>query len=281
MTMDVGSAYAYCEQLTREHAANFYYGIRLLPPEKRAALSSAYAFARRVDDIGDGDLPRTDKHGLLDAARRDLKQLGMPTDDPVLIALADATGRYPIPLTALEELVDGVEMDVDGTIYETFDDLVVYCRRVAGTVGRISLGIFGARDYEDATTRADALGVALQITNILRDVREDREMGRRYLPNDDIERWRVDPDLTGPPDAFAALVRFEADRAREWYARGFGLLPLLDRRSRSCVAVLAGIYRRLLARIEQHPEQVLETRLSLSTAENAWVALRGLAVARP
>jgi phytoene synthase len=281
MTMDVASAYSYCERLTREHAANFSYGIRLLPPPKRAALSAAYAFARRVDDIGDGDLPHADKHAQLDAARRELKQLGAPTDDPVLIALTDATIRYPIPLTALEELVDGVEMDVDGTIYETFDDLVVYCRRVAGTVGRISLGIFGARDYEEATTRADALGVALQITNILRDVREDREMGRRYLPSEDVDRWQVDPDLTGPTDAFAKLVRFEAARAREWYARGFGLLPLLDRRSRSCVAVMAGIYRRLLTRIEDHPKHVLETRLSLSTSEKAWVALRGLAVARP
>jgi phytoene synthase len=279
--VDTHAAYAHCERVTREQAANFAYGIRLLPPPKRAALSAAYAFARRIDDIGDGDLSTEDKHRCLADARRDLAALGGDTDDPVLIALADATARYPIPHDALAELIDGVEMDVDGTTYDTFEDLVVYCRRVAGTVGRISLGIFGARDLDAAMPLADALGVALQITTILRDVREDRELGRRYLPRSDVERWGVDPALDGPPAAFASLVRFEAGRAREWYARGFELLPMLDHRSRACVAAMAGIYWRLLTRIERTPELVLERRLSLPTREKAWVALRGLTVGRP
>lgn len=278
---DVRAAYEHCERVTRAQAANFYYGIRLLPPEKRAALCAAYAFARRVDDIGDGDLPIEDKRRALDLARRGLASLHDAIDDPVLVAVADATTRYPIPVPALGELIDGVEMDVLGTTYETFDDLVVYCRRVAGSVGRISLGVFGSADHAEAEPRADALGIALQITNILRDVREDRSLGRRYLPRADVERFGVAPDLTGPPDRFAGLVRFEAARAREWYARGLELLPLLDRRSRACVAVMAGIYRRLLSRIERRPELVLETRVSLPPREKAWVALRSLAGARP
>jgi phytoene synthase len=281
MTVDVVRAYEHCERLTRERAANFYYGIRLLPPPRRAALCAAYAFARRVDDIGDGDLPSTAKQRELDRARHDLERLQDATDDAVLIALFDASRRYPIPLDAFAELVDGVEMDVRGTTYDTFDELVVYCRRVAGTVGRISLAIFGSDDPRAAEPCADALGVALQITNILRDVREDRSLGRRYLPREDVERFEVDPGLCGPPANFAALVRFEAARAREWYARGLELLGFLDRRSRVCVAVMAGIYRRLLARIERDPETVLERRVSLSPSEKAWVALRALAGATP
>jgi 15-cis-phytoene synthase len=280
-TIDARMAYAHCERVTREQAANFYYGIRLLPRPKRAALSAAYAFARRVDDIGDGTEPQAQKRRELESARRDLEALSTPSDDPVLVALADAVDRYHVPVDALAELIDGVEMDVDGVTYETFDDLLVYCRRVAGTVGRISVAVFESRDEEQAIPLADALGVALQITNILRDIREDRELGRRYVPWCDIEQWGVAPDLSGPPEAFAGLVRFEAARAQEWYSRGFELLPLLDRRSRACVAAMAGIYWRLLARIEHSPELVLETRVSLSSREKAWVAVRGLALTKP
>src|SRR2546423_3290466 len=185
--------------------------------------------------------------------RKDLDGLGGPTDDPVLVALADTVSRYPVPRLALCELVDGVEMDVAGTRYASFDELLAYCRRVAGAVGRLSLAVFGAGDLDAAVPRADALGVALQLTNILRDIREDAAMGRVYLPADDLERHGVvvDGAVTGD---LSGLVRFEVERAEDWFSRGLELLPLLDRRSRACTAAMAGIYRRLLARIAPHPQ---------------------------
>ena len=201
-------------------------------------------------------------------------------DDPVLVAIDDAARRYRLPMEEFGQLIDGCEMDVTGTTYATIDDLVGYCRRVAGSIGRLSLSVFGTTYPESAEPRAEALGVALQITNILRDVVEDREMGRAYLPQEDAERFGCAPDLSGPPEALAALVGFETARARTWFATGLELLPLLDRRSRACVAAMAGIYRRLLGRIEADPALVLQGRLSLSTAEKLRVAGKALSVGR-
>ncbi|MGI8752431.1 MAG: presqualene diphosphate synthase HpnD [Acidimicrobiales bacterium] len=279
--MNVAEAYARCEEVTRAEARNFSYGIRLLPRPKRQAMSALYAVARRIDDIGDGTDPTTIKLDALAATRKDLAAVGTdPTaagDDPILIALADAARRYPIPMSALEELIDGCEMDVNGSTYETFDDLVGYCRRVAGTVGRLSLGVYGCADPVAAAPLADALGVALQITNILRDIVEDRDtMGRVYLPRADLDRFGAGDDLRGPVDNVVAIIAFEAARAETWYADGLRLLPMLDRRSRACTAAMAGIYRRLLVRIQRDPAAVLHTRVSLPPWEKAQVALSGL-----
>jgi 15-cis-phytoene synthase len=175
-------AYAYCQNVARREAANFYYGIRLLPKERRNALCAIYALARRVDDIGDGSAPREEKLRRLDEERGKLASVDTTYDDPVLVALADAVVRYPIPFDAFTELIDGVQMDIVGTRYETFADLLPYCRRVAGAIGRLSLGVFETRDRETASVYADDLGVAFQLTNILRDIREDLEQGRVYLP---------------------------------------------------------------------------------------------------
>ena len=172
-------------------------------------------------------------------------------------------------------------MDVIGTSYETIDDLVGYCRRVAGSVGRLSLAVFGSDDLERAVPLADALGVALQLTNILRDVVEDRSFGRVYLPRADAESVGCPPDLSGPAPKVALLVALECGRADQWFAEGLQLLPLLDRRSRACVAAMAGIYRRLLARIEREPDAVTRGRVSLPTWEKAAVAARSLAGAQP
>jgi phytoene synthase len=300
--MNTAEAYRHCQLVTNREARNFSYGIRLLPPVKRAALSAIYAFSRRVDDVADGSLPTDEKLTALAQVREELDALGRPTDDAVLVALADAVSRYPVPRSALGDLVDGVEMDVVGTRYATFEELLLYCRRVAGAVGQLSLAVFGARDVEAARPRADALGVALQLTNILRDVREDAEMGRVYLPVDDLERfgWRAGDELpwsgaavdrpgagtsgpasrAGNPD-LAGLVRFEAERAEQWFGRGLELLPQLDRRSRACTAAMAGIYRRLLARIARHPEAVSAGRVSLPPWEKAWVASASLAGGAP
>lgn len=290
MTLDPGlqSAYRHCETVTRSEARNFSYGIRLLPPVKRRALSAVYAFARRVDDIGDGVLPADQKLARLATARSELAHVDPDHRDPVLAALGDAARRLPIPLEAFEELIEGVEADVRGTSYATFDELLHYCRCVAGSVGRLSLGVFGTArpaDMTQASSKADALGVALQLTNILRDVREDLASGRLYLPAEDLDRFgcHLDPRLPAGLEAhdgrLERLVVFEVARAQRWYDEGLRLVPLLDRRSAACCGAMAGIYHRLLCRIAVDPGAALRTRTSLSGWEKAAVALRSLAVA--
>jgi 15-cis-phytoene synthase len=293
--MDVAAAYRHCEEITWSQARNFSYGIRLLPPDKRRALAAVYAFARRIDDIGDGTMPAADKLTALAAARASIMVVargGVPASpgtpgteaggDPVLVALADAGRRFPIPLEAFGELIDGCEADVRGTSYTTFDDLRIYCRCVAGSIGRLSLGVFGTRDVATAAPLADALGVALQLTNILRDIREDYRDGRIYLPDEDFKRFGTElrPDGSGWPAAdpkLVDLVVFEAERARDWYARGLRLMPMLDRRSAACTGAMAGIYFRLLQSIAAAPELVLQRRVSLSPGQKAMVAVRSLA----
>ncbi|MFJ9824162.1 presqualene diphosphate synthase HpnD [Streptomyces sp. NPDC101160] len=285
----VQAAYSYCEAVTGAQARNFAYGIRLLPTEKRQAMSALYAFSRRVDDIGDGPLAPADKTDRLEATRALLGrvragEIEEDDTDPVAVALSDAARRFPIPLGGLDELIDGVLMDVRGATYETWDDLRVYCRCVAGAIGRLSLGVFGtqpgAAGSERAAEYADTLGLALQLTNILRDVREDAGNGRTYLPADDLAKFGCADGFgtgTPPPGAdFAGLVHFEVRRARALFAEGYRLLPMLDRRSGACVAAMAGIYRRLLDRIERDPEAVLRGRVSLPGREKAYVAVRGL-----
>ncbi|HTA12150.1 MAG TPA: squalene/phytoene synthase family protein [Solirubrobacteraceae bacterium] len=291
-------AYRHCEAITRAQAANFYYGIRLLPRERRRAMCAVYAFARRIDDIGDGTLTPEQKLAGLDQA---LVMLGDDAQaDPVASALADARYRFALPLDALSELVEGVRMDVNGESYEDFEQLLVYCRRVAGGIGRLCLAVFGLRtdaagQEQRAQVLADELGVALQLTNILRDVREDALGGRVYLPAEDLRRFGIPlgeptaPAGTTAPatllaaledeaqrEQLAALVRFEAERARQWFDRGLELTELLDRRSAACVQAMAGIYRRLLERIDSHPEEAARRRLSLPAHEKALVAARGL-----
>ncbi len=260
-----------------------------------------------VDDIGDGELPREEKRRRLDEQSAVLARLaadpagGTESLDPVMVALADARTRFPLPIDALGELIEGVRMDVEGVSYETFDELVVYCRRVAGTIGRVCLAIFGLRrqggDLARADRLADELGVALQLTNILRDIREDALRGRVYLPREDLRRFGL-PAEQGPEGAgallasielaerdgrdpsqggeLAELVHFQAARGREWFEHGLELAPMLDRRSAACVLAMAGIYRRLLERIDAHPEVALRRRMSLPVHEKAWVAVRGM-----
>ncbi|MEX2210626.1 MAG: squalene/phytoene synthase family protein [Gaiellaceae bacterium] len=236
--------------MSSARGSSFYYGIRLLPRDRREAMFAVYAVARRIDDIADGDLPADEKLRLL------------------------AEERAALPHGPFHDLIDGAELDVRGTTYETFDDLLLYARRVGGSIGRLSLGVFGASDHAAAEPLADDLGVALQLTNVLRDVREDLARGRMYVPLEDLERFRV--TLDPPSGPVAELVRFEAARAEEWFARGLGVLAYLDRPSATSVAAMAGMYRRILRRIEAEPELVLERRISLPAWEKGWVAARSL-----
>jgi phytoene synthase len=280
---DVESAYQSCEEITRAEALNFFYGIRLLPAEKRRAMCAIYAFARRVDDIGDGDLPKDEKLRQLTDARATVAWNGgppAPTSDPVAVALRDAYERFGLPVDAFADLIDGVEADVRETEYASFDELVGYCRQVAGSIGRLSLAVFGSKDPATADALADDLGVAMQLTNILRDVMEDHERGRVYLPREDFARFDCPPDPTSAPvAALRELIRYEAARDREWFDRGLGLVPMLDPRSAACVAAMTGIYRRILDRIDRSPGDVLRGRISLPPWEKAWVAAGSLASA--
>jgi phytoene synthase len=273
----IAEAYRSCEQLTHAAAANFYYGIRLLPAPRRAALCAVYALARRIDDIADGPLDAGSKHEALQEVRTSVHSVWAAGHDDVLIALGDACRRFPIPVSAFEELIDGADMDVAGATYETFDDLLAYCSCVAGATGRLTLGVFGAREREHAAARANALGVAMQLTNILRDIREDAEMGRVYLPHEDLERFGCDLTFEPDPIAAAALIGFEADRAQRWFEEGLRLLPLLDRRSAACAGTIAGIYRQLLERIRARPLSVFQDRVALTKWEKYGTAARSLA----
>jgi phytoene synthase len=278
--LEVDYAYAECEGVTRREAANFYFGIRLLPRPRRQAMSAVYAFARRIDDIGDGDLPTEEKLAALAAQRESLAALDGDADGagPVAIALAHAQHHYGLPVEALELLIDGVEMDVRDARYETFDELLVYCRQVAGSIGRLCLAIFtdGAAG-EAAAGLADDLGVAMQLTNIIRDVREDQARGRVYLPREDLSRFGFEELPQAPGERADQLIRFEAARARSWFERGLGLVERLDPRSAACVLAMTGIYRSILDRIEREPSVVLSRRVSLPAWEKAWLAARSVA----
>ena len=274
--MNAAAAYAECRRIARDSGSSFYAGMRLLPADRRDAIFAIYALARRIDDIADGDLGTDEKLAELMRVRTELDSLD-DTGDPVLVAVADAARRYPIPLAAFGDLVDGAEMDARGSEYATFADTELYGRRVAGSIGRLALGVFETTDRPAAERLADELGVALQLTNILRDVSEDVSIGRVYLPREDLYRFGChigNGRIEGPAEL---LIAFEAQRALGRLELGLALVPLLDRRSAACVLAMAGSYRRLLQRIAAHPKLVLGGRPSLRRWEKGWVLAQSLA----
>ncbi|HTT58922.1 MAG TPA: phytoene/squalene synthase family protein [Acidimicrobiales bacterium] len=278
--MNVDAAYDWCEHVTRHEAKNFAYGIRLLHEPERKAMSAVYALARRIDDIGDGEGSPEEKQAALTLLRKDIDPIDPSTHDPVLVAVRDAAARYSLPMECFSEIIDGCEMDLHNASYETIDDLVRYCRNVAGSVGRLTLAVVGSDDLERAIPLADSLGVALQLTNIVRDVLEDRERGRVYIPRADAQRVSCAPDLCGPEGAIARVVAYECGRAQRWFDEGLQLLPLLHGRGRACVGALSGIYHRLLLRIENNPIAVTRGRVSVPTYEKVVVAAQSLWAAR-
>jgi phytoene synthase len=271
--MTVEQAYAQVERLTRRQARNFAYGIMVLPRPKRQAIAAIYAFARRVDDVADGELPVDEKRSRLEELH-----LGVdadPGEDAMFVALADARSRYPIPAGALHDLVDGGLQDTEQSRYADFDELHGYCRHVAGAVGVACVAVYGSAEIE----RAETLGVALQLINIARDVREDWELGRVYLPQDELEAYGVSEDdiaagHTGPE--WRALMAFQASRARAYLDDGLSLLDSLDSRSAACVATFAGLYRATLDRIEARGFDVFEGSVRLSPLTKLRIVGAGL-----
>ena len=290
--LQLQAAYSVCRHIARSAAKNFYYGFLVLPGEKRNAISAVYAFMRRADDISDDPaLPAEQRRQKLDDLIQALRRVasGERTDDPVLFALADSQKRYNIPLELLEKLVEGTEMDVPPTKagsgmsvpqqqYETFDQLYDYCYHVASVVGLICIRIFGYRDPR-AEKLAEQTGIAFQLTNILRDVREDAQLGRVYLPREDFARFGLDiHSLTNgsAPKMLRPLLEFEALRARGFYKAAEELLPLVDEDSRPALWALVEIYRRLLERIIARNYDVFSQKIRLSTAEKLSVLGKGL-----
>jgi phytoene synthase len=273
----VEAAYAEVERLTRARARNFAYGIMLLPKPKRRAIAAIYAFAREVDDVADDP-------GLQDDAKRErLEQLRAGLDraadaNAMFVALADARRRYPIPGEALHDLIDGGVQDTEQVRYATFEDLRGYCRRVAGAVGIACVAVYGA----DERQRAETLGVALQLINIIRDVGEDWTLGRVYLPQDELAEFGVsEADIAAGrcSGEWRALMAHQAKRARSHLAEGRTLLPRLDRRSAACVAAFANLYAATLDRIEERGYDVFGEPPQLSSLTKLRIV--GAGVLRP
>jgi phytoene synthase len=265
--MSVQEAYAEVERITWREAKNFAYGIMLLPRPKRQAIAAIYAFARSVDDIADGELSPEEKRARLEGFRA---ALDSDLTDPVFVALRDARERFGIRRQPLAALVDGGIQDTEQTRYRDFDELRGYCEKVAGAVGLACVPVYGSDDTEHAMT----LGIALQLINIIRDVDEDRRLGRVYLPQDEITAFGVE-ELAPSPE-FRELMAFEAERARAHLAEGLRLLGSLDRRSALCVRTFAGLYRETLDRIEAGGFDVFREKLRLSTPRKLTVVARGL-----
>ncbi len=307
--IQLAAAYAVCRGVTRTNARNFYYAFLILPRAKRDALAAVYAFMRHSDDISDDPkLSPQEKSTQLAAWRAELHRVleGGSTDDPVLFALADAQQRFTISVALLDQLITGTEMDIPSRVdtgdspvspivlYPTFDDLRRYCYHVASVVGLITIRIFGYRDPA-AEPLAEDLGVAFQLTNIIRDVKEDAAMGRIYLPADDLAQFGLlngaaDHETPGAPpwpvlpgweiltkgDKLRPVLALETQRARELYGAADRLLPFIDADCRPALWALSEIYRRLLERIAQLDFAVFGEKVRLSTAEKSGVLARGL-----
>ena len=294
MSGQLSHAYAVCRGISRRAAKNFYYGFMVLPAEKRNALSAVYAFMRHADDISDEPgvdplLKRQKLNEWLEAAKTVFA--GSPTDDPVLMALGDAQKKFKIPPELFEKLVYGTSLDLDmppasaeapAILCNTFEDLKQYCYYVASVVGLVCIRIFG---YEDSKAEflAEDCGLAFQLTNIIRDVKEDASMGRIYIPEEDLARTNLtaanfSSSLLQDPARAQQLrpaLEYEAERARKYYESAKWLMELIEEDSRAALWVLVEIYSRLLQKITDRNYDVLTERVRLTLWEKLKVLSRG------
>lgn len=290
-------AYSVCRGIARSSAKNFYYGFMVLPKRKRAALCAVYAFMRRCDDISDDpSLPLLERRLKLESWLDGLHHAyaGEPTDDPVFLALTNVQRRFGIPLELLDQLALGTLMDVQespgpessetregrapGPVqYPTFEDLRLYCYRVASVVGLVCIKVFGYRDPR-AEGLAERCGMAFQLTNIIRDVKEDAALGRVYLPQEDLAKFGLSSaDLMAKPDSarLRPLLELEAGRAQELYQSGYELIPLVSEDSQPALWVLVTIYQRLLEKIAARQFNVWSEKVRLSVREKLTILGKG------
>ena len=277
MSSELDQAYGHCQRIAKSQAKNFYYAFRTLPTKKRHAVYAAYAFCRVCDDIADEDNPIQEKRRLFAQTRRRLveSQNGQGRD-PVFTALRHATYTFGIPARYFEEVIEGVEMDLTVTRFQTFEELRDYCYKVASVVGLICIEVFG---YQDPKAREYAvdLGLAMQTTNIIRDVKEDAQRGRIYIPLDEMARFGYSEQelMAGViNDAFRNLVKFQVSRARRYFDSGRQLLPLVSPESRACPAVLIAVYSAILDRIEAKDFNVLAEHIGLSKLQKLLLAAK-------
>ena len=266
------AAYTFCADLTREHSKSFYFSTRFLPAEKKRAIRAFYAFCRATDDIVDHLSNETNAAQQLAYWRTAARLPGKAQRNPILSAWADTRDRYHVPQNYIEELIDGCQMDLRVNRYDTFDDLRQYCYRVASTVGLVSMHIIGVNNDDErllqqAQQCATTLGIALQLTNILRDVGEDWQRGRVYLPQEDLRRFGYsEDDLRAgvSNERFRALMRFEIERTHRLYDEGWHGIAYLNREGRLAVGAAIGLYRNILDRIAQNDFDVFTRRAHLS-----------------
>jgi len=282
MKAELSGSYRCAEEVARRRARNFYYSFVVLPPEKRRALCAVYAFMRYCDDISDGLSAPGEKRKMLGMWRAQLDDAvaGKFEGSPILPAFHDTVQAFSIPPDYFHWIIDGAEMDLTVDHYESFDDLYKYCFNVASAVGLVCLQIFGYAE-ERAKKLAEQCGIAFQLTNILRDIKEDAAMGRVYLPAEDLRQFAypVEDLRAGVFDArFRRLMSFEAGRAAEYYVRARNLLPLVDAASRPALWAMMEIYRRLLKRIVRRQFDVFSDGIHLSSSEKTAIALRALAM---
>jgi 15-cis-phytoene synthase len=287
------AAYAVCRSITRASAKNFYYGFMVLPSRKRDALSAVYAFMRHADDISDSPgLSDSEKRARLEAWMEGFHEVdaGKPTDDPVFLALSHAKQRYKIPVHLLEKLVYGTTMDLEFApaaeqssepvvIYRTFEELYQYCYHVASVVGLVCIKIFGYQNPQ-AEKLAERCGIAFQLTNILRDVKEDAAMGRIYLAGEDLKQYGLSPNdlLTGTDlQRIQPLLRLYSERARDFYKSGRELIKYIDDDSQPALWTLVEIYSRLLEKIVKLDYNVFGEKVRLTTTDKLKVLSKGFA----
>jgi phytoene synthase len=282
--VSIAASYEYCTSVAREQARNFYYSFLVLPAEKRRAFCAVYAFMRHSDDISDDDAnAKSSRQGMLTAWRERLEQAlqGQYGSSSLLPAFHDTLRKFSIPADYFFELLRGAEMDLDGHEYKTFSDLYRYCYRVAGVVGLTCIRIFGFPSSEDARAcqLAESCGVAFQLTNILRDLREDAECGRVYLPAEDLARFGVSPAdflSKNPGGHVKKLIEFEVARAWEYYRAALPLLAIISRDSQPSLWAMIALYSGILKRIEASPLGVFRRRAELSDMEKFNIVARGL-----
>jgi len=290
-TLTLESAYAECRGIAKREAKNFYYAFIALPPRRRNAICAIYAFMRMADDLADDEsLTRAERRRQLDGWLSDWRGVchGGDTSNPVFLAVRDAVEHFQIPLSLLDELIAGVTMDLDPPAdgktdtYATFAELYRYCYLVASVVGLVCICIFGYQDQQ-AEKLAEKTGIAFQLTNILRDVAEDAERNRIYLPLEDLAKHGVTVDDllhrapgTPPTDAERALLRSVTERAEYFYQSAMELMPLIDVESRPALWVLVSIYHALLLRIKKADYDVFTQRVSVPTSEKVRILMVGL-----
>lgn len=275
MSLSLEASYRHCEAVTKERAKNFYYGIKLLPKQRRQALCAIYAFFRYCDDVSDGDI-QGDRRDLLTRWRASVEPQDLDGSSSLILpGYYQAVRDYKIPTRYFYELIDGVESDLSTQKCQNFDELYRYCYQVASTVGLVCVHVFGFDGSEEALLQAEHRGIAFQLTNVLRDISEDLERGRVYLPLDELDQFGVSVERLiekKPEEGFGRFLDFQIERAREYYKKSAGLPAHVDAESRASLEAMTSIYSQLLDKVAKLGPKVLHKRASLSLAEKVKLA---------